>query len=1256
MPSSTNRPEYASESLQEIGENNNNELVNGLVKHKLECFHHSTKPLQVNDRSDRARISNQSDRLAHTLENFVASTSQPSAEFCDSEIMDSRNLHDSDFAWKNLAIVNYSIAFLALSLTQDEDSINEQQPQTGGDDAALTLEPSDGAGVLEGVGDRRLLEATARQSSGEGAAIRAQLRQANDRLTPQMESVLAEFRQSAIPDAATLAKVRWIEGDIAIEMLGETAIAKCQNVTSYMTEPAKRIMAKLEFARAGGWLACDRTIDGGMGKVPYFKPVNPRMDFEGRKKVKYEIPRGMEGTPLIPPVLWGEGLEIARKNNLEKVYRERFAQEFSDRPCPESLTQELNEIDQGFWLWWHSVNGAIALTEGWKKALSLIAHGQAAIACRSITTWNKKGTQELHDAIAQFATRGREFSIFFDEDEKPKTRTDVHRQQMKLAAALELAGAKVKLPSWDGKALGKGIDDVLFRLGDSAEDWLDGLLKSALTPKQVKRGDRKNQAANIIKQLNQLGLTVERATEGDYLPKLPELQPGAIHVLAASMNAGKTTRFAEDLVPEVRARGGLSMLMTPINSVGEQAAGTCEYPHIHDYGNSREQQDLLWADVRNSGGLALCPDSLHRVPQWFFDDLMLVILDEANQVIKHTAQGNTTKSRYSQILELLKMTLRTVIENGGAIVLAEDGIPDRAVNFTKAFSGAQTVRVFTHLKEAEPWDCTVYQGQASGFRGMFLQAAGSKKLLYVSTSQQEAKRVERALLKCHPGLKVIRIDSETNQGGKFSRFFRKPDEWLKTEQPDILILSPSAKSGVSIEGEVSFEDAYFNQVWGYFPALATDSHMQLLGRNRPSVPRVVFCPEFIQSNSDEALLYPSAIARQLKRKSRLVAGVYQLEELLQAEGDRAEEMATIESAVHEYLCAEIAVAGAQKLMAHDALVDRLEAAGHRVKSKKLSGDPAAVELWKQVTEELWQEDAAKTAAAIVTDKHTPEWAANTLESQDSTLENRVLAHKVLLREEFPGVLFDDPKQCYEALFKDYGTMKRGVTLQFKAENLEAARAIDKSKAEEILSQPIRALHRLPKDAIRGALLARIGILALLDGSRYSNQDERVKSIKAIALRYKTEIADWLNLHVKESQSGVEITNKLIKRFGLKAVSVARPGSSREGAEVKQGDRHYQVIGWDDPVRVQLLEAMRRKLSESESTISNKQNNLIEIMDSPPETPQNQGDWAAAESLAELGEFILMLEADPDDLDLRKLVESAPLEARRRAIALQKLAS
>jgi hypothetical protein len=60
---------------------------------------------------------------------------------------------------------------------------------------------------------------------------------------------------------------------------------------------------------------------------------------------------------------------------------------------------------------------------------------------------------------------------------------------------------------------------------------------------------------------------------------------------------------------------------------------------------------------------------------------MRLVLDEANQVGDHITEGNTLGSRWADILERFTLATRHAIVTG-AIVLAEDGIPDRAVSLS----------------------------------------------------------------------------------------------------------------------------------------------------------------------------------------------------------------------------------------------------------------------------------------------------------------------------------------------------------------------------------------------------------------------------------------------------------------------------------------------------------------------------------------------------------------------------------------------
>jgi hypothetical protein len=1017
----------------------------------------------------------------------------------------------------------------------------------------------------------------------------------------QQELILQEFRLSASPDRLTLANVEFIEGDEAVEILAEHAIAQCQKSANFVGVGAQRLLERYAFVSAGAWAVWGTTLEGGRGTVPIVKPREPRIDFDRQRPIKYETPSKAEALPILPFVDY---------ETAALVY-----QRYKATP----LTGET------FWQVVHRCDLPIAITEGLKKALALLAHGLPAIAMRGITQWHKKGSNELHDLIATFATPKRLLYVILDQDVKERTRRDVQLQALKLGTALELRGSLPSLPQWDSK-LGKGIDDALFSQGNNALAWFDNLITNAPTLKAYRRDERTQKCLETIARLNQLSYPVERTTAGEYLPALPALQPGAIHVLNASMNAGKTTRIGEDWVQWAIAQDWNVLVLAPLNSLGQQTATGWQLPHIHDYGTATDQQEALWRAVSASHGLTLCPDSLPRLPAWFFERPLLLVLDEANQVLDHITEGNTLGDRYAAVNE----QYAAILQQASAIVLSEDGITNRTMDHTKALSSATTVRVFSHQKQGIPWDCLRYRGQSSGFRAKCLQAVGNgQPLLFLTSSQQEGKRLERAIAKRYPDKKVVRIDSETNQGGQFTAFFEQPDTWLETQQPDVLILSPSAKSGISIQGGVAVESTSFRQVWAYFPTLTTDTHMQMLGRFRPSVPRFIFCPDFALSSGDEAFQNPRAIRRRLQANARVLAGAYGLNELLAAADDRAERLATIETATLDYLTASLAVAGAQKAILGVSLVQRLEAAGHHVTEETLAQDKDMTTFWKAIQEELWREEAAAIATKEVEPAHhTPAWAHNALDSLECSLETRTLARKVLYRDEFPGVLFDDAEECYQALCQDYGKLRQGVRAQAKAENLEGTKEAERSAVEAILKGNLRALHRLPKAYAQALLRSKSGVLDLLDGTHYSNTDPRATAVKKFALQYAKEIFYYLRLTIKADQTPVEICHKLLAQLGLESDRSNRPGAivrvGRPGKRGEQKDRVYAINREFNPLRVRLLEAARRKLSESVSTTRIKENRPLRVMDTEPNPPPNQ-DVAGGSLVrwgSRLGEWVI----------------------------------
>ncbi len=1004
---------------------------------------------------------------------------------------------------------------------------------------------------------------------------------------PSTGQGMDEFQRSNIPDELTLANIEWASGDEAIAVaIGPATAALGGHATQYATKPVQRLNAKYDFLKAGCWYTLGTTIDGREADVPCIKPTQPRpkvepvyknarrskvigfggpigkpdewrevRDEHGQlKRVKYETPSGCPGLPMLAYV------------------PEEFAQAIYEKFDVTPIEGET------FWQVVQRCNITIAIVEGIKKALALIAQGIPAIAIRGIGMWHVKGSRKLHQEIAQFAIPGRRIYVCFDQDDKPKTVKDVRYQALALGFELQKLGPDVRFLHWD-KLIGKGIDDALYTKAQESEGgdraWLQTVIDAAMTLRQYRRMGTMARAFSVLDRLERLSYPVERETEGEYLPQLPPILQSAIHVLDVALGGGKTYRTGKDWIAEARKLGWFIVALSPMNALGQQTAERWNLPHIHDF--DVKDSDALWATAVHQRGIVLCPDSLHHLPGWVINQPILLVMDEANQVEQELASGDRLGDRHSMI-NLLFKALATHAAQTGAIVLAEDGIADRAVKFAHVSSSAKSIRIFKHHRKQAPWDCTMYSGNASGYRARAMQAVTvGQTQLYVTSSQREAKRYERAILSHNSSKRIVRIDSETNEGGTFTGFFNNPDQWIATNQPDVLILSPSAKSGISIEAQ------YFDAVWGYFPSLAGDTHWQMLGRYRLPVPRHIFCPPFITAAADEALMSPRRAKQRYQNYAQQMAGAFDLEELLTASSEDAEHIAQIETAVIDFHATQRAVQGAQKAIAYEYLLRRLEKAGHRVSEMKCSLDRPTSQLWTEVQESIWRDDATEIAAIRIEPSYHKKDADRASMSNGSSKARRLKAQKFYWRAEFPGVLFDDIQECYEALCLDYGAMRRGVLFQVQAENLNATKQADIERARTVLTCDVKALHRLPKKLVRATLIAKLGVLKLLDGKEYCNHSQIALAIKKQALDLATPIREFLGLNIRQDQTPSEIANKLLRKLGLEIDRSDRPGAvkrlRRKGGRGEQRwvyaiDLKYSLT------RSRLLDAARRKVSES----------------------------------------------------------------------------
>jgi 5S rRNA maturation endonuclease (ribonuclease M5) len=965
----------------------------------------------------------------------------------------------------------------------------------------------------------KIMPYSTRVQQGEiGGAVRPQILE---------DWAIADLKASGLGDEMISLNFQFLQGEAAVEPLIEFAQTKRCNSVRYVDSTAKRLLEMYKNAQLwGGWAAYGTTIEGEAAKVVCFKPKVPRRiggDFKGFgsdqkiKRIKYETPTGAEALPLLPFVSESVALKIYEK--------------CGSRPLE----------GESFWGWVVRDNLPIVITEGFKKAALLVQQGYPAIALRGVCNWHTKGTKDLFPILKEVATRNREVKILFDQDTKPKTIANVNAQIKKLGAILEDCGCKVSVATWDS-AIGKGVDDAFVKQGAK---WLDQTMSISFSFEDWKKSGLILAYIERIQRFKTLALTPDRETKGDfYLPELPSETPiGSITLIQGNMGSGKSFSGLNPVIQQWIAMGGNVLRLDPLLSLGAQGAELSNLVHSSEYDlTSKEGYSLFCSDIATRHGVAVCFNSLPRIPQWFLADRpLLLVLDEVNQGLDYLLQGNTLGSKHGEILDKFS-EICFLCGHSGAIVSAEAEIHPRSVELLRKYSFSKNVRYFKHYRTNTPWQVTIGSGRLSGFIGSIL--TGSKKLI-MTDSQASGRRIERRLRQEFPNAKIVRIDSETNRGGAFTTFFESPDKWLDQEQPDFLICSPSVKTGVSITWEG------FESVHGYFVSTDPDSWAQMLGRYRPSVPRFVCCPKFVVTQGDEALYSPKAIQEHADQERNLISSRIYAIDALTEEDDRKSE---IRLAASEYYAEMSALRGSQKAIARDYLVSVLTEAGHTIDVLEWSKDPVEQGILTEIQEQINREDAAKIALSPICPSVE---TAYELLGKECSLEDETMARKTLHRYEFPGIDFDNEEDCYWILTRNrvgigqIGSLGRGVQVQAGIENLNSIKELDREQTEKILSDELGLSHRLPRRFIRYTLLRDSGILDLAQREvKFSNSDPRCIAIQQYAVKHSklfryyfglTIEKEYVDANGKTRHTPVDVCNKLLKKLGLKAISVETRG-------------------------------------------------------------------------------------------------------------------
>jgi hypothetical protein len=633
-----------------------------------------------------------------------------------------------------------------------------------------------------------------------------------------------EWISSAVDPQIVKLNVRSLEGDAIYDYLIYSEEVDRRNDGRLVDW----ILKKYRLLEAGGWWV------SGVDPLDNYKPMLwgqfksdvPRLGKEG-KAVKYETPPKVATRVVllrVPLSVW------------------RLASEVSGVELPQKIEVSPEGEAVGFWRWVVEKNVPVTLTEGAKKAGALLTAGYAAIALPGVFNGfrtDKTNPEEIVRRLAPdlkvFATEGRQVSICFDFDKKPKTVENVNSAISNTGGIFNKERCQVRVVCLPGPQ--KGVDDYLAAVG--AEAYRE-LFKTAPSIQQwgYKQYLRLTHPVNV--EVNQRYLSLALPESGLVCVKSPK-------------GTGKT-RSLKAIVKRANGEGRKVLIITHRIQLGRSICNSIGIEWI--------DESSLKSEEKKYNGLGLCFDSLHKLSPIEFEGA-IVILDEVEQLTWHALNSSTCAENRVALLD----NFRTIVKNAELVIAQDADLSNTSVDYLKKVTGTEpwiAVNIWKPEDKAQfrfvesPDPSPVVRGIEEEL------SAGGKVLLCTDARKVESKwsstNLESYFKAQFPNLRILRIDSDSVSDPCHPAFgcIKTLDEVLK--RYDLVICTSTLGTGVSIDMK-----SHFTLNAGIFQGAITPEEVrQFLWRLREAVPRLVWVKKYksIGRIGDGSIFAPSILRSQ----------------------------------------------------------------------------------------------------------------------------------------------------------------------------------------------------------------------------------------------------------------------------------------------------------------------------------------------------------------------------------------------------------
>jgi Domain of unknown function (DUF3854) len=884
---------------------------------------------------------------------------------------------------------------------------------------------------------------------------------------------------------------------------------------------------------------------------------------------KYETPIGkalaQDGSPRSATYLPAVSIAVRRR-----IARRHGIKDPTFLPTRASRKRGIKMIPFWEWIAAHP-EIPIVWTEGGKKALCLLSHGEVAIALygvnggyRSKDALGNPVPPYLAPDVARFAVPGRVNILAFDQDASDSTRRRVNIATHRFSRLLqEATGQPTLITFWDVQQ-GKGVDDLIVSQGAIAWE------QSQNTALPLDHWSIWQHLANRLTFPVDLRVTTHDLSTLD----LQGLPNDVILAIASGKGTGKTKFIAKEVAATVN-----------VLSAGHRVAlmrNLCDRLRLDYRGDLDKTNGRFITGAGYALRIGFCVDALLAIDPEQFRGCDLVI-DEVVQVLRHLLTSNTCAKDGKRPALLARF--QELVRSARRVIVADADLDNASLRYLQELRGDSEPGVKApvflirndYQVKGYPVEFIECPTRSVIVKKLLLSVSklqSGKVILVVTDTKRASKLMAAQIRKQYPHLRILVINSETSSCEAEREFITTPDAVLWRDEYDVIIASPSMATGVSIETQ-----GVIAEVFGVFNGCsATDADMaQALDRLREPVHRVVWCAEF---GSNYSLVSRATNSMQIKQDllEQTIATTQIIRSSLRTDTLGAIANYDWRSDPNVNLWATFSADQNQSMSRlRTALLMRLRYEGKQVTVWSAPSDKAILATLRQVTQEINQMDAASLVAAPVLT--AVQFVALQAKESHSPEEAKAIA-----RFYFCQFYCLRPESLTsEQALADREGRQRGEILGLEAQ-LYPTIAVD--RCAKALEKQMRWNQGLcPWDisrmALRRELRKRLALEQYLDGQREWVAED-LEAIAQIARENAGQIKKILNFTIpkgfrengKPIMSDVQIVHQLLSQMGVK-VDFRWSGSGEDKHRVY----HLNAERWE-----MLRSIIERRQAEREALV------------------------------------------------------------------------